>query len=66
MKALNELHRFGQYGHIYSPSNKSLALNGSDLYTYLLSIRDVVAALGIMILICASSLLTLYTALGAL
>lgn len=66
MKTLNERHRFGQYGHNNAPGSKSRALSGYGFYGYLLSIGDVMAALGIMIIICAGSLLTLYTALGAL
>lgn len=44
----------------------TLSVYGHGIGCYLLSMLDVVIALGIMIAICGFSLLSLYTALGAL
>lgn len=59
-------HRGGEFGHGKKSVSDSATLRNYELLGYLMSIGDVVAALGIMITICGVSLLTLYTALGAL
>lgn len=66
MNAIKQLHRFDHYGHHNAPESKAHVFNSHPIYCYLQSISDVALALGIMIIICASSLFTLYTALGAI